>query len=160
MLRGVYSSDYKTLISKVGSTGNEENIKETEDYLSEIDSHRDGVLKVVRIIKGEITSGRVTFKGKTPSKFANFKSGVQRRLGIKNKSPTGRVLGPEESYQQISGEGPSDENTSDQEESKQGPPDENTSGQGPPGQGPSNQAGARPIPAIRWSKLIGPETRV
>ncbi|KAH6568275.1 hypothetical protein BSLG_007051 [Batrachochytrium salamandrivorans] len=183
MLGGLYSSDYKTLISKVGSTGNEENIKETENYIFEIDSHRDGVLKVVKIIKGEITSGRVTFKGKNTSKFGAFKSRVQRRLGIKSLSSTGRVLGPEESYQQISGEGPSDENTSNQgppdqgtskqepsdedtskpkppgqgpskqEESKQGPSDGDTSNQGPPGQQAPDQAGAKPIPPPRKSEF-------
>ncbi|KAH6588981.1 hypothetical protein BASA50_010337 [Batrachochytrium salamandrivorans] len=143
MLGGLYSSDYKTLISKVGSTGNEENIKETENYLSEIESHRDGVLKVVKIIKGEITSGRVTFKGKNTSKFGAFKSGVQRRLGLKSSSSTGRVLSPEESCQQIPGQDTSNENTSNQ---------------GPPNQEESDQARARPIPPPRKSRASKEET--
>ncbi|KAH9267738.1 hypothetical protein BASA83_009812 [Batrachochytrium salamandrivorans] len=145
MLGGLYSSDYKTLISKVGSTGNEENIKETENYLSEIEGHRDGVLKVVKIIKGEITSGRVTFKGKNTSKFGAFKSGVQRRLGLKSSSSTGRVLTPEETGQQIPGQDTSNENTSNQ---------------GPPNQEESDQARARPIPPPRKSRASKEETWV
>ncbi|KAH6567323.1 hypothetical protein BASA62_006146 [Batrachochytrium salamandrivorans] len=145
MLGGLYSSDYKTLISKVGSTGNEENIKETENYIFEIDSHRDGVLKVVKIIKGEITSGRVTFKGKNTSKFGAFKSRVQRRLGIKSLSSTGRVLTPEETGQQIPGQDTSNENTSNQ---------------GPPNQEESDQARARPIPPPRKSRASKEETWV
>ncbi|KAH9267105.1 hypothetical protein BASA83_010131 [Batrachochytrium salamandrivorans] len=159
-LRNLYNGDYTALASKVKSTGNEKNIETTKDYISEVDDHRDSAFGSLKLIKGEVTKGRVTFKGKNTSRFANFKSGVQRRLGIKNKSSTGGVLSSEETDHQISGqdtsdEKSSDENTSNQEEPKQGPSDGDTSGQGP-----SNQAGARPIPAPRKSKLIGQETRV
>ncbi|KAH6561857.1 hypothetical protein BASA60_011326 [Batrachochytrium salamandrivorans] len=157
-LRNLYNGDYTALASKVKSTGNEENIEVTKDYISEVDDHRDSAFESLKLIKGEVTSGRVTFKGKNTSRFGAFRSGVKKRLGLKGKSSTDVTPNSEESGQQISGEGPSDENTSDQEESKQGPPDENTSGQGPPGQGPPgqqapNQAGARPIPAPRKSKF-------
>ncbi|KAH9251205.1 hypothetical protein BASA81_010900 [Batrachochytrium salamandrivorans] len=147
-LRNLYNGDYTTLVSKVKSTGNEENIEATKDYITEVDDHRDSAFESLKLIKGEVTSGRVTFKGKNTSKFGAFKSGVQRRLGIKNKSSTGRVLGSEETDHQISGQDTSDENTSNQEEPKQGPSDGDISGQGP-----SNQAEARPIPAPRRSKL-------
>ncbi|KAH6590729.1 hypothetical protein BASA50_009191 [Batrachochytrium salamandrivorans] len=125
-------------------------------------SLQNAAKKLAEVTEGDKGAGenheeRLT---KDPSKFANFKSGVQKRLGIKNKSSTGGVLSSEESDHQISGqdtsdEKSSDENTSNQEEPKQGPSDGDTSGQGP-----SNQAGARPIPAPRKSKLIGQETRV
>ncbi|KAH9245579.1 hypothetical protein BASA81_016915 [Batrachochytrium salamandrivorans] len=157
-LKNLYDREYTALASKVGRTGNEENIKVAENYMSHMKGHQDSALETVRIIKGEITKGRVTFKGKTQSRFGAFKSGVKKRLGLKGKSSTDVTPNSEESGQQISGERPSDENTSNQEESKQGPSDGDTSGQGessqgPPGQGPSNQAGARPIPAPRKSEF-------
>ncbi|KAH9272591.1 hypothetical protein BASA83_005092 [Batrachochytrium salamandrivorans] len=144
-LKNLYDRDYTALASKVGRTGNEENIKVAENYMSHMKGHRDSALETVRIIKGEVTSGRVTFKGKNTSKFGAFKSGVKKRLGLKGKSSTDVTPNSEESGQQISGEGPSDENTSDQ-----GPPDGDT----------SDQKRTRPIPAPRLSKLIGPETIV
>ncbi|KAH6562272.1 hypothetical protein BASA62_009260 [Batrachochytrium salamandrivorans] len=44
--------------------------------------------EAVNAIKEEVTKGRVTFKGKTQSRFGAFKTGVKKRLGLKGKSST------------------------------------------------------------------------
>ncbi|KAH6599633.1 hypothetical protein BASA61_002515, partial [Batrachochytrium salamandrivorans] len=122
MLKDLYNGDYTALASKVNPTDNKKHIKKAKAYVSDMEDDWDSALEVVKIIKKMIISGGVTFKVRAPSKFANFKSGVQKRLGIKNKSSTGGVLSPEESDHQISGQ-----DTSNQEEPKQGPSDGDTS---------------------------------
>ncbi|KAH9270216.1 hypothetical protein BASA83_007740 [Batrachochytrium salamandrivorans] len=176
MVRGIttiYTQEYKDLLSKVGPTGNEENIKKTQNYISETQKYRKDMSSVFKYIKGLINGSGVTFKVRARSKFSTLKSGVKNRLGIKKKSSTGipsdqeeldqEESAPESLYQGElnlgpSNQEPSDGNTSNQGPSNQGPSDENTSGQesskqGPPGQQAPDQAGERPTPAPRKSKL-------
>ncbi|KAH6588736.1 hypothetical protein BASA50_010536 [Batrachochytrium salamandrivorans] len=84
----VSGRDYKDLVSKVKSPGNEENIEITNNYISKMNDHRDSAFEAVNAIKEEVTKGRVTFKGKTQSRFGAFKTGVKKRLGLKGKSST------------------------------------------------------------------------
>ncbi|KAH6562483.1 hypothetical protein BASA60_011107 [Batrachochytrium salamandrivorans] len=77
------------LVSKVGHENNEENIKVTEQYISSLKGYQNGPWIPYNAILGEINRGKVTLKGKKPSRFANFKSQVKSRLGIKSKPSTG-----------------------------------------------------------------------
>ncbi|KAH6564194.1 hypothetical protein BASA62_008031 [Batrachochytrium salamandrivorans] len=124
---------YNDLISKVRRKGNEENIKVTEIHMSKIEGHQDGALKVVNAIKEEVTGGRVTLKVRAPSRFNAHKMRVQKRLGLKSATSTGRVLSPEES-----GQGPPDQDTSNQESSNPESPGQGPSNQGSSDQGTSN----------------------
>ncbi|KAH9272585.1 hypothetical protein BASA83_005086 [Batrachochytrium salamandrivorans] len=145
----LYDREYTALVSKVGRTGNEENIKATEDYLSDMKSRYDSASVALKLTEREFIGGKITFKEKVPSKLANFKSGVRKRLGLKNKSstvvpPTPNTSGQDTSDEDESkpkppGQGPSNQGPPDQGGSKQGPSDEDTSKPKPPGQGPSNQ---------------------
>ncbi|KAH6581291.1 hypothetical protein BASA61_009151 [Batrachochytrium salamandrivorans] len=92
----VSGRDYKDLVSKVKSPGNEENIEITNNYISKMNDHRDSAFEAVNAIKEEVTKGRVTFKGKTQSRFGAFKTGVKKRLGLKGKSSTGVTSNREE----------------------------------------------------------------
>ncbi|KAH9267483.1 hypothetical protein BASA84_000660 [Batrachochytrium salamandrivorans] len=86
---------------------------------SNLTKHPRNVIRELGIILESILqmldSGEVTFKGKNLSKFANFKSQVQKRLGFKKTSSTGVPPNPESSNQE-----PSDGDTSDQREPNQG----------------------------------------
>ncbi|KAH6588738.1 hypothetical protein BASA50_010538 [Batrachochytrium salamandrivorans] len=84
----VSGRDYNTLVAKVNPKDNKENIEITKDYMLQMKNHRDSAFKAVNAIKEEITKGKVTFKGKTQSRFGAFKSGVKRRLRLKSKSST------------------------------------------------------------------------
>ncbi|KAH6560878.1 hypothetical protein BASA83_010674 [Batrachochytrium salamandrivorans] len=89
ILRDLYRLYYKPLVSRVGHENNEENIKVTEQYISSLKRCYNGPWVPYNAILGEINSGKVTLKKKKPSMFANFKSQVKSRLGIKSKSSTG-----------------------------------------------------------------------
>ncbi|KAH6592938.1 hypothetical protein BASA50_007775 [Batrachochytrium salamandrivorans] len=147
--------------------------KITESISRMTQEYRKDMSSVFKYIKGLINGSGVTFKVRARSKFSTLKSGVKNRLGIKKKSSTGipsdqeeldqEESAPESLYQGElnlgpSNQEPSDGNTSNQGPSNQGPSDENTSGQesskqGPPGQQAPDQAGERPTPAPRKSKL-------
>ncbi|KAH6579782.1 hypothetical protein BASA61_010052 [Batrachochytrium salamandrivorans] len=62
--------------------------KHTKEHLDEVLLAIAGIIKHPRRC-GEINRGKVTLKGKKPSRFANFKSQVKSRLGIKSKPSTG-----------------------------------------------------------------------
>ncbi|KAH6587136.1 hypothetical protein BASA50_001415 [Batrachochytrium salamandrivorans] len=85
----MYRQDYLALVSKVGHTNNERHIQNTQVYILELKGYRARALSVFNFIKRLINNGKVTFKGSPPSRFANFKSRVKSRLGIKSKSSTG-----------------------------------------------------------------------
>ncbi|KAH6589787.1 hypothetical protein BASA50_009805 [Batrachochytrium salamandrivorans] len=89
ILRDLYRLYYKPLVSRVGHENNEENIKVTEQYISSLKGYQNGPWIPYDAILGEINRGKVTLKGKKPSRFANFKSQVKSRLGIKSKPSTG-----------------------------------------------------------------------
>ncbi|KAH6594768.1 hypothetical protein BASA50_006443 [Batrachochytrium salamandrivorans] len=86
---------------------------------SNLTKHPRNVIRELGIILESILqmldSGEVTFKGKNSSKFATFKSRVQKRLRFKKTSSTGVPPNPESSSQE-----PSDGDTSDQREPNQG----------------------------------------
>ncbi|KAH6567098.1 hypothetical protein BASA62_006333 [Batrachochytrium salamandrivorans] len=129
-LENLYHDEYTTLSLEMEDTNNEEHTKVSEDYITEMVKYRADIMGAFDSIKEKIKNDGLTFKGKTQSKFASFKSGVQKRLGLKKKSSTGVPPNPE---------------SSDQEESNQEP---------------SDQGGIRPTPAPRRSKFIGLETYV
>ncbi|KAH6561968.1 hypothetical protein BASA50_007189 [Batrachochytrium salamandrivorans] len=131
----MYRKDYKALVLIVRRKNNEKHIKDTKKHISEMQKYRDGASESLKLIKKMLDSGRVTFKGKNPSKFDNFKSGFKSRLGIKSKSSNSESPNPES-------------------------PDQRPSDQGESNQDTSNQGGIRPTPAPRLSKLNRQETSV
>ncbi|KAH9270217.1 hypothetical protein BASA83_007741 [Batrachochytrium salamandrivorans] len=139
MVRGlaaIYAQEYKALLSKVGPTGNEKNIENTQIYISNMQDYWKSILNSFKYIKSVIANGGVTFKVRARSKFSTLKSGVRNRLGIKKKSSTGVPLNPEELDQEESAPG-----SLYQGELNLGP-----SNQRPPGQGPSNQGSSNQRP--------------
>ncbi|KAH6592937.1 hypothetical protein BASA50_007774 [Batrachochytrium salamandrivorans] len=128
-ITAIYTQEYKNLLSKVGSTGNEKNIENTQLYISNIQGYQKIVSNSFKYIKSLINNGGVTFKVRARSKFSTFKSGVRNRLGIKKKSSTGVPLNP----------GELDQEELDQDSLYQGELNLGPSNQRPPGQGPSKQ---------------------
>ncbi|KAH6601346.1 hypothetical protein BASA50_001672 [Batrachochytrium salamandrivorans] len=128
-ITAIYTQEYKNLLSKVGSTGNEKNIENTQIYISNIQGYRKIVSNSFKYIKSLINNGGVTFKVRARSKFSTLKSGVRNRLGFKKKSSTGVPLNPEEL----------DQDSLYQGELNLGPSNQRPPGQGPSNQGPSNQ---------------------
>ncbi|KAH6576285.1 hypothetical protein BASA60_004584 [Batrachochytrium salamandrivorans] len=133
-ITAIYTQEYKNLLSKVGSTGNEKNIENTQIYISNIQGYQKSVSNSFKYIKSLINNGGVTFKVRARSKFSTLKSGVRNRLGFKKKSSTGVPLNPEELDQEES-----DQDSLYQGELNLGPSNQRPPGQGPSNQGPSNQ---------------------
>ncbi|KAH9244893.1 hypothetical protein BASA81_017668 [Batrachochytrium salamandrivorans] len=169
MLKSLHA-DYTDLILKVGRKNNEGHIKVTDTYRSSLKGYYSGPWKSFHSIVGLLKNGKLKFKGNNPSIFDAHKTRVQKRLGLKSLSSTGRVLSPEETGQQILKPRPPVQQISQQDTSYQGPPNQGTSNQGPPDkdtskQGPSDedtsdQDESDPIPAKRRRMMISQETRV
>ncbi|KAH6601711.1 hypothetical protein BASA61_001853 [Batrachochytrium salamandrivorans] len=98
----MFNQEYMVLVSIVKRINNEGHIKDTQKYLSEMKDYRMEMSESFKFIKAMLESGRVTFKGKTSSRFDNFKSGFKKRLGFKKSSPTDVSPNPESSNQESS----------------------------------------------------------
>ncbi|KAH6571510.1 hypothetical protein BASA50_003508 [Batrachochytrium salamandrivorans] len=90
----IYRHDYMPLVSKVKGANNEEHIKATDTYMSEMVKYRIDILDAFDSINDKIKDGGLTFKIKIPSRFSIFKSRVKERLGFKSKSSTWRNIKP------------------------------------------------------------------
>ncbi|KAH6573338.1 hypothetical protein BASA62_003000 [Batrachochytrium salamandrivorans] len=174
-LTPMYNRDFTDLVAKVNPTNKEKYTKNIKNHVSEMWGYRDGAMVSFNAIKNHISSGRVTFKGKNSSKFSNFKSGVQKRLGIKKKSSTGVPPNPESPYQDTPGQDTSYQDTPGQQASNQDTPGQQASNQDTPGQQASNQDTpgqqasdqgesdedeSGPIPAKRRRMMVGLKTWV
>ncbi|KAH6587812.1 hypothetical protein BASA50_011114 [Batrachochytrium salamandrivorans] len=80
--------DEKILISMVKSTSNEKHIEVTKTRISEMEEYHNIAYYATYIVILPTSTGRITFKEKTPSRFATFKSQAKSRLGFKKKPPT------------------------------------------------------------------------
>ncbi|KAH9276448.1 hypothetical protein BASA83_001144 [Batrachochytrium salamandrivorans] len=78
----IYRHDYMPLVSKVKGANNEEHIKATDTYMSEMVKYRIDILDAFDSINDKIKDGGLTFKIKIPSRFSIFKSRVKERLGF------------------------------------------------------------------------------
>ncbi|KAH6561969.1 hypothetical protein BASA60_011275 [Batrachochytrium salamandrivorans] len=164
-LTPMYNRDFTDLVAKVNPTNKEKYTKNIKNHVSEMWGYRDGAMVSFNAIKNHISSGRVTFKGKNSSKFSNFKSGVQKRLGIKKKSSTGVPPNPESPYQDTPGQDTSYQDTPGQQASNQDTPGQQASNQDTPGQqasdqGESDEDESGPIPAKRRRMMVGLKTWV
>ncbi|KAJ1341663.1 hypothetical protein BSLG_003775 [Batrachochytrium salamandrivorans] len=148
-------TDERILISMMKSKNNEKYIEVTKTRISEMNRYEGITFRATYIVILPISTGRITFKEKTPSRFGAFKSQAKSRLGFKKKLPTDETSDQEPSNPEPSDQGPPNQDTSDKDTSDKDTSDQESSDEEVP-----DQARARPIPAPRKSKLVGLETRV
>ncbi|KAH6581293.1 hypothetical protein BASA61_009153 [Batrachochytrium salamandrivorans] len=61
-LKNLHDGEYRDLVSKVGSTGNQKHIKDAETHISDTKKYYDITLDGFNYIKNHIKVGRITFK--------------------------------------------------------------------------------------------------